>query len=311
MRLYQKREDTDISSEKEEHWHFTKNRQSLSGGQTTTEMTHRVSTLMKCGFPQLLCHQRCAQVRRHFPPHTAETGAACFWTQDTQGMGGGWSGGSLNAQGLLNCSWVSQLLGIWKRIQSKSSPFSFSCQSNYIVWPYWALMPKWTCTRPQNSKFCMKLMGQVETYREVKDNRLEDHAISFSAEAGAHLDSTGRQKSADHTLEHSKGQSLKPGGELGVWDQQCLLWWRRKKKTWKPEEREAKIKELTDLTLNILDRIKCWFPVTFILKAGASTVRWIAAVQWPSAVHKSSIQRDCKLPCCHDKDTVINGSVMD
>lgn len=44
------------------------------------------------GFPQQLCHQRDAQVRSHFPPPTAETGAGCFWTQDMlcmQGMGGG------------------------------------------------------------------------------------------------------------------------------------------------------------------------------------------------------------------------------
>jgi len=42
-----------------------------------------------------------------------------------------------------------------------------------------------------------------------------------------------------------------------------------------------------------------------------NTVWWIAAVQWPSPAHKSSTQTGCKLPCCRDKDTVINVSVVD
>lgn len=46
-------------------------------------------------------------------------------------------------------------------------------------------------------------------------------------------------------------------------------------------------------------------------KEAQKTVWWIAAVQWPSVVHKSSAQTDCKLPCCHDKDTVINASATD
>lgn len=149
-----------------------------------------------CEFPQLLCHQGHTKVRTHFPLYTVETGARCFWTQDIHALhtrNRSW-GVSLNTQVFLNysSSWVSQLLGICKRTKCRSSPLPFSSQSNYVAWPYWAYMPKRICTRPQNSRFCMKLMGQMETCREVMDNRLEYHAISFSAETEAHLDSTGR-----------------------------------------------------------------------------------------------------------------------
>lgn len=183
-------------SKKEGHRYFIKNGQS-PGGQTTAEMTPRVSTLMKCVVSTAVVPPEVRSTGEEPPPPpTAETGARCFWTQDTHFATGAEQGTLPESQVFLNCSssWVSQLLGICKRTKCKYSPLPFFFQSNYVVWPYWALMPKRICTRPQNSEFHMKLMGQVETYREVKDNRLEDHAISFSAEAGAHLDSSGRSE---------------------------------------------------------------------------------------------------------------------
>lgn len=182
-------------------------------------MTPRVSTLMKCVVSTAVVPPEVRSTGEEPPPPpTAETGARCFWTQDTHFATGAEQGTLPESQVFLNCSssWVSQLLGICKRTKCKYSPLPFFFQSNYVVWPYWALMPKRICTRPQNSEFHMKLMGQVETYREVKDNRLWK-TMPFLSQLRQELTWTAVEGlSADPALEHSKAQTLKQGGELRV-----------------------------------------------------------------------------------------------
>lgn len=101
----------------------------------------------------------------------------------------------------------------------------------------------------------MKLLGQVETYIEMKDSRLEHHAISLSAEQELTLTVLEGGRVLILVLSTAKHRLSSKVVSWGSEINNVFCDGGGKCKTWKPEEREAKIKELTNLALYILDRI--------------------------------------------------------